>query len=479
MFVQRVITRLLLIMAVFIIGLTGIVYAAGHISDSPMIMAYVEPVQSSRQEGPVAYLIDPMRLLNIPIEPPFETSSFYPDNMNHLADEPGVLYLTESNVNEDQRTTTTRFYRYDARTGENNLVYENTIQRQLLFYIPNYQLWRSPDGRYYAFWDQEQNRLVAINTATLISHIVWRGEAGQRWPVRFQVNWSPDGQRIAFIADDQEPEILVVNISGEILSRIPIDPEARWSAMEVTWLPDNRHVLLGNLYTSEQINIIRVYDTVSGEVNAFTESLKGTTAQYLSDCQYKGDWISFAMNMQEKVIYLLNLSTGEMREVDVSYDPNRMWVPFLTPNPDCSTLIHRVFGPSESTINSSDVYLTTLEGERPRKVLSDVYTPQFDGKNTLIYAEANEARGYDVYRLFLDGTDRVEPVVDNMPTASVVWAADFEDGWYTFLENDWSRSASVMPPVRGNPVIYYDIDSRDVRLLTPPGVRIMFAQILR
>ena len=474
MVLQKFFIRLLPLATVCLIGISGTVYAIGHVLHGPLILAWVEPIQPGRHEGPIAYLSDPLRGLNIPIEPPFENSSFLPENFNDRNAEPGVLYLSEITVSSDNRTTVAQLYRYTLQTGQYQSIYKNVIQRQLLSYIPNYFLSLAPDGRHYAFWDSEQNSLVVIDTTTYTSQTIGQFEPTNRQDgLTGTVHWSPDGEKIAFF--DSRSEIYIVNLKGEILNTIVVERLPGGSMSDVQWLPDNRHILFANLFGGSTANVIRIYDTITGDVHPFTSALSGINAHYMDSCQGKGDFISYTTGTDKETMFILDLSTGQEIAYDVNADEDATSGLYLSTDSNCQVVMYYNYH-SLSLYPTSDVYVGDWETDELRKVLSDVYAGVTDEDNALIYAEQNADGTYNVSQLLLDGTDRTEFIAEGVPTLSSITMANIlKKGWYIFQENDWTRTSEVMPPVRGNPVIYYDIHSHKARIATPPGVRIMYS----
>ena len=459
-----------MLVAVVTLGITGIAYAGRHRSDSPLIMAFVER-PDIRYNTLFAYFVDPQRGYYLPLRLPPDTAIV---RAGHPPEDE-MYYLTKVSRSEENRLETRlnqELYQYNVRTADLKSVYSSSVVSE--YSISSIStLLPSPDQRFYMFTDSYQHAIVVLNRDTLETQIVWYGpEESINYDPR--ISWSPGSNQIAIYDWSDGPTLSVVDLTGTVINQ--------FEAIGVTyaslaWL-SARDLLL----TSQPVVLndpqIRVYDTITGAVNPFTENLHGRFAEYFKACNTRGDWLRFIQRAADNTYYMftMNLADGELiRHDTISYELSEFGYGLLRPNTDCSSLIQLASVRFRNNYFTSNIYLTTLDANDLRKVVDNAIIDYSNTGNNMLFAKPNGEGSYTLFRLRLDGSDQIDPVHEHVPTQHAVQMPELIDyGWYVFAEDDWIRSRDVLPLVTANPLLYYNFESGKTRMVTPSDTYVTY-----
>ena len=469
--IQKLITRLALPVVMLSMMVTGLVYAAAPMSDSPIIIAFVDPAASSSNRL-FAYMIDPLHQLTLNVNLPILRSLV--DSFSDIsADEPDTIYLNYSDTDAFNETTVARVYRFDLYTGDITTIYETSYDDYLpgfasgILTVDNFT-----DERHYIVTDKLSHAVILVDRETLDQKILWQGDSltGRLTNYTLRIFPSRTYDKYAILDDSTEPTLIIITPDGEILNQFQV---VNVENSGVMWLSDNRHVLITALYGFSQRDI-RVYDTASGEVSPYTDGLRGYYVQPWIWCERTGEYISFIIKQDTGGFLWLtmNLATGERFEQALLEANSQPTGYSLQSNQGCSKFLQVRF---DLETGVSDIYQTTLEGENIQPIVSDVIEGAFNTENSFLYMEANENQSYDLYQMSLEDKPTSTLVLNDLPTGDAIFAREiYNRAWYIIREDSWARNDAQFPFIQGDPLLYYEVHSGDARVLTPPDGRVMW-----
>lgn len=140
-----------------------------------------------------------------------------------------------------------------------------------------------------------------------VEHGVTRNLSARATAHDREADWSPDGQRIAFVSDRSgEEEIYVVKATGGPARALTKDSQARLYGP--TWAPDSR-----SLVYHDHLGVIRVVD-LTGKVTTVYDSPYGANGDYVWSADSK--WLTFSDQVESgnRAIFLWSRDSGELHQ---------------------------------------------------------------------------------------------------------------------------------------------------------------------
>ena len=309
----------------------------------------------------------------------------------------------------------------------------------------------SPDGRRLAF--------VRYNTQTKEHAIIIAGEDGsgeqvlivRKPPLEIHgIDWSPDGQVIAYVVWGTDKDGYYVNIEGVRVADATTHPisTARWRNIQsISWLADTSALVITGRdraslpSTPEQIWLVSYPD--------------GTAQRVTNDTNY----------------YILAALTADSRTVlaGVRSDTGQIWVAPagdsararpVTPNTGSHpiglawTADNRIVYDSNASGNS-DIWIAGADGSGAKQLTFDPLSDMFpaatpDGRYILFLT--NRSVGWSLWRMEADGSNARE-LVRNVAQRAPVCSSDSQSVFYLALDEAgrqvvWKVSIEGGTPVR-------------------------------
>ncbi|MCC6125284.1 MAG: protein kinase [Pirellulales bacterium] len=218
------------------------------------------------------------------------------------------------------------------------------------------------------------------------------------------LRWSPDGRKIAFVSDrDGPPKIHLIKRNGEPIKILgntdPLDLTSRNSTeAPLAWSPDGRRIaFIANGYRA-----IRAVDVKSGEVeNLFEGDVEGGYAQHTSLCWDSSDGsLLFASQnsatSESSAITRLDVKTGKVRTIYRSDGSTfRFMTPAISRDGKKIAAARDYFQPAPST----PLTLLDADGGKPQLLSGTAgmnnFSPRWTaGGNALVYVGQKGKRNH-------------------------------------------------------------------------------------
>jgi Tol biopolymer transport system component len=199
-------------------------------------------------------------------------------------------------------------------------------------------------------------------------------------------DWSPDGTRVVFIADNR---ISVIDVDTGELQTLPATPGGQ--PIGPQWAPDGQSIAFVDALASGDGSGIYVLSLGDESIEVVTEEGSGDLITWSPD----GSEIAFTRDKSDEAnIWAVDVTTHELRQIGDSgfeYDP--AW------SPDGSTIAY--FG--------GQIWIVNADGSgQPRQVTDcscEAFNPHWspDGSWIVFYSDQNSGHD-DLYRIHPDGT---------------------------------------------------------------------------
>jgi dipeptidyl aminopeptidase/acylaminoacyl peptidase len=250
----------------------------------------------------------------------------------------------------------------------------------------------APDGKTITYVQTRADRESQKNT----SHI-WivasdgRGEPRmllKDFPAESRPRYSPDGQRIAFVASKSEaerPQIYTVRVVGGEVMRIT---NLENGVADFVWAPDNRRFVV----TSR-----------TGKREDRNDPLAGITV--IRNAHYAQDGRGLIKD-QRSHLFVVDIATGVARQItdgdfddaDAAWSSDGKWIAFVSDRT----------GKAFDGGRNSDVFIISADGGTPRKVSPHAEangSPQFspDGKSIAFTGAIAQGGQPDIYAMPIEG----------------------------------------------------------------------------
>jgi len=158
---------------------------------------------------------------------------------------------------------------YDLPSGEKSAVVPDAARGTL-----------SPDGTQLAYPTTEGFRIVDLETAA--EKVIQLAEAG------YDLHWSPDGTKIAFIGSSAEA-VYIVRTDGSGVRRVS---DAAYASV-IGFSPDAARLYLAVMYTGGSAWMVRVVDVASGEAQDLTTIENGSRKALAAALSPDEEWIAY------------------------------------------------------------------------------------------------------------------------------------------------------------------------------------------
>lgn len=271
-------------------------------------------------------------------------------------------------------------------------------------------------------WSPDSRRIVSLDTANnlqvtdVIDQTTRSITAYDRLPVS-DLNWSPDGQSIAFIVDGT---VQIVDVhSGDVRGvtrNMTVSGERESS--DLAWSPDG-HCLAYHTRNAQNIATLQIID-LDRQGNCDT-TLAVPQDWYLPQWSPDGRWLTFFSNPDgQEDVHTFDRASKQLYQL-TGMD-SYTGVPWLTWSPDSTQMMVEFADGSAST-----VYLTDPTGAEIVVLAENASVPQWSPQGTYIVYQSREVvSGETRTRLHILDADTIEAIgqITGGNVVQVLWAED-------------------------------------------------------
>jgi len=257
----------------------------------------------------------------------------------------------------------------------------------LLFRSPSW----SPNGRWLAYVTEERQGLSELVVMSVDENRRFR--LAGRGVGQFRPNWSPDGDRLAFVFAGRtffrrQTDIYMLNVRCALQIESCENPlrnltDSPTDEREPTWSPDGRHIA----FVSDQDGQREIY-AMDADGNNWVNLTRSPGEDFSPAWSPDGTRIAFVSDRARNYeIFVMDALTGDAVR-NVSLNRAEEWSPLWSPDSNHLTFI------SDETGNYQ-VYLLTLGNRRIRNLThhnSSDYSPAWspDGKQIAFVSNRND-----------------------------------------------------------------------------------------